>query len=198
VTSPGGQFVLAMSSEGDLTWSEPGGRVLWRVHATPGSRAVLSDGTLRVVDATGQVAWRGGAAGAADLRLGADGTLALVSGGRVEWSGSGVVSTLRAGDQLRPGWRLWSANRRCVLDMSVRGALTLRSADGQIFWTNAVRASDARTLLQSDGNLVTLTSSGRQVWSTSTLRHAGDVLTVTDTGRVLMTNARGDHLWATP
>ena len=200
LASPGGQFALSMSASGVLSLAEPGGPVLWSAPggAVPGARATFANGVLRVVDPNGSVLWSVGVPGAATLRLGADGELALVEGGRVEWSSHTLASTLHPGEGLAPGWRLWSANRRCVLTMTASGALTLTTADHQVLWTNAVRAPGGRTVLGRDGNLVTLDARGRQVWSSATPRHPHDALAVTNTGRVLISDASGDHLWATP
>jgi peptidoglycan/xylan/chitin deacetylase (PgdA/CDA1 family) len=194
--SPNGQYTFALSAAGALTWSLTGGRTLWRVEGPPGARARVAGGAIELITPGGAVAWSSPSVPGAKLALGDDGALAL-RGATANWFASARVSELLPGDQLRAGSSLYSPRAGCVLTQLSSGALTLRGADGETLWRDAVSAPGASTTLASDGNLVTARS-GVQVWSSATAGHRLDRLVVGDQGRVLLLDARGDHLWATP
>lgn len=197
-SSPSGQYTLNLAASGRLSWAIAGGRTLWTHDASTGSALKVRDGALELVGPEGSLEWRTPGATGAVPHLGDDGGLTIVGSTGVLWRGSGRQSGLQPGDQLRPGWRLYSPSGGCELLMLPHGNLELRTADGQTFWHDLVGARGAVTTLDQSGNLVTRGATGIQVWSSGTSGHPGARLSVGDHGRVLLFDSHGDHLWATP
>ncbi len=193
------QFVLTMRTDGQLTYAEVGGPTLWSspTRGSPGATALIDHGTLRVVGTGGQTLWSASGGGPdVDLDLESDGSLALVSGANVRWISRRVLSAMRPGTSLSPGWYVSSPNLRCRLTMTNTGALQLVTADHQTLWWNDARAPRGRSILERSGDLVTVTISGTVVWSSDTSGHAHDILAVTSEGTLRLVGASG-VAWAT-
>ncbi len=193
------QFVLTMRSDGQFAYAEVGGPTLWSspTRGSPGATAQIDHGILRVVGTDGQTLWSASGGGPdAHLDLESDGSLALVSGANVRWISRRVLSALRPGTSLSPGWYVSSPNLRCRLTMTNTGALRLVTADHQTLWWNDARAPGGRSILERSGDLVTVTASGTVVWSSDTSGHAHDILAVTSEGTLRLVGASG-VAWAT-
>lgn len=200
VDSPGGQFVLTMNPDGQLTYSEVGGRTLWSTPTSdsPGAEARVAGGALTITAADGQTIWSTGTSAATVvLHLDANGDLELVAGTQRLWSSGTLLTTMGSGAYMEPGWYVSSPNDRCQLTMTATGSLRLVAADHQRLWWNDVTAPGGRTVLQESGSLVTTTASGSVTWSSATSRYRNDVVEVTDSGTLRLVTAHGAVVWAT-
>jgi peptidoglycan/xylan/chitin deacetylase (PgdA/CDA1 family) len=199
-TSPGGQFVLSMGADGQLTYSETGGATLWAspTNGNPGAVASVDHGALSVDSADGATLWTTPPSDeSADLQLDSNGNLSLDGDGSELWSSRSALTTLRAGQYLLPGWYVSSPNSRCRLLATPSGALRLTSSNGQVLWSNAPRSPGSRTSLQGSGSLVTTNAANEPVWTSSTPRHNDDFVSVTNKGTVTITTRSGVVIWAT-
>jgi peptidoglycan/xylan/chitin deacetylase (PgdA/CDA1 family) len=199
-TSPNGQFVLSMNTNGELTYSEVGGPTLWSTptSGSPGAVATVDNGALTVTGTDGQKLWSTTTSGQiADLDLESNGSIALVSGANVLWSSDSTLTAMRSGNHLSPGWYISSPNSRCQLTMTPTGALKLVAADHQTLWWNNTKALDGRTVLQPSGSLVTVNAAGSVVWSSATPDRSNDFLSVTNAGAVTLAGSNGVVFWAT-
>jgi len=199
-TSPGGQFILSMRADGQLTYSERGGPTLWAspTNGNPGAVATVDGGALAIDSAAGVTLWTTPpSAASADLQLDSNGNLSLDSNARVLWSSRRTLTALHAGQYLLPGWYVSSPDSRCRLLATASGGLRLTSSDGQVLWSNVTRSPGSRTTLQRSGSLVTVNTAGGPVWTSSTPRHSDDFVSVTNKGTITIATRKGVVIWAT-
>lgn len=200
VSSPGGQYLLGMSANGDLVLSTASGRVLWTSRTGRWHGAVAhmqADGNF-VIDADGKVVWSTGTGGhpGAVLEVGADARIAVVFHGRSLWTSSSGNSVLAPGERLRTGWYLSSPETSCHLLMRRDGNLVLYSSTGRTIWASATRGHPgADAVMEPDGNLVVYSSSGVELWSTRSAGHRGASLFVDRIGSAFIETASGHMPW---
>ena len=228
-TSPDGQIVLTMQFDGNLVaYATVDGtaRVLWAsgTQGNPGAQSVMQDdGNLVVYSSTGSALWSAGTAGnpGAVTTVQDDGNVVVYgSGGNPLWSTGSALDfvgpddgpTLAAGQSLRPGEFLQSANGQYRLYETPEGppALYQQGTDG-LWWlmegsdslvsvpgiptfiSCALCTGSASVLagsfltLQGDGNLVLYPPGGGPAeWSAGTAGSGGVSLQLQDDGNLVL------------
>jgi len=177
LASPDGRYRLIMQTDGNLVVYAPGQRPLWNSHTGghTGARAVMqTDGNVVVYDGGGRALWSSDTWGysGSQLVLQSDGNLVLYSSSSAAlwftgWDrGAGAPNdVLLPGQQLTAGQGLTSAN----------GQYTL--------------------VMQSDGNVVEYTASGRALWNTGTWGRSGVRLKQQFDGNLVAYDPNRQALW---
>lgn len=202
VATPDGQYVLTMRRGGALALTS-GAALLWSSRTrVPGSWAVLQgDGNLVVYSPAGRALWSSGTGGHPGLVLALTGSgqamLQAPTGGHA-WAEPGPDSTLAAGQELRPGWYIRSANGLFQLSMSAAGrlveALVQPGEVAGVWYMRGPAVAGSTAVMQADGNLVVRAPSGRPVWTSGTAGRPGATLAVTAAADLLLRRG-GATLW---
>jgi hypothetical protein len=105
---------------------------------------------------------------------------------------------LRANQQLKTDEQLVSNNGYLNLKVQPDGDVVLfRSMFGTQLWsTSTISPPAVLLLMQSDGNLVALSSAGATIWSSGTAGADGAYCALQDDGNFVIYNASGAALWA--
>lgn len=139
------------------------------------SLKLQTDGNLVLYNLKGKALWNSHTAGSGAgsvLYLQDDGNLVLRSAtGKVSWAAGSSRVILRQGQALAPGRYL----EYMYPDMSHTYRLTMWSdgdlvyaESGYVLWSSNTHVRGSSLVMQSDGNLVVRTPSGRPVWSSKT------------------------------
>jgi surface antigen len=213
ITSPSGQYSLTMQHDGNLVETTQG-RPIWAAmtqQAGAGAYATMqTDGNFVVYNSSGQwvrgtgwpnnkgvPTWTTSYPGSS-LKLQNDGNLVIyASSGHPVWSTNVFNDKLMPGEQLRPGWTLYSANYRYRLELQGSDG-NLVERDNQTnaaLWTTYKTGSANHLEMQSgDGNLVQYNGS-QAVWDSKT-HSAGAYLRLENSGSAFVYDRAGAHgLW---
>ncbi len=213
LTSPDGRHVLLVDPEQGVRLIGPDGAVRWEPEpagvasgARTGARAsdddvavgleLRADGNLVAVGEDGDRLWRSRTAGrgATSLEVRDDGTLVLLDevGGTV-WSSGAPIGPARLG----PGAALTAdvslGSPSGHLGLAVADGALVATWDGEPFWRAPADGVEG-AVLQDDGNLVLLDSTGSAVWDTGTAGRDGAALVLEETAALLL-STRGEVLW---
>jgi hypothetical protein len=179
-----GPFTLIMQGDGNLVEyeSEPNGQSypLWATGTAgdPGAVAVMqSDGNL-VVYLSSQPLWNSGTyahPGAAFI-VWTDGSLFIAGASGLIW---GVGPGLFSGNFPHP----------------LPSGTTELSAGTGLFDGQTITAGNYLLAMQTDGNLVVYTQTGRPLWNTGTWGQPGDSLTMQSDGNLVIYNVHGRPIW---
>lgn len=171
--SPAGGYTATMQADGNLVLATSGGTRLWASGtAGPGNRLGMGrDGNLVVLRVNGTVAWSSGTIGwtSATATLTDGGLLQLRQGATTVWDHRGVrYDRMLAGQTLRPGESILSADSAWRLVMGSDGNVVLNNAKGVRQWATFTSGAGNTLVMQGDGNLVVRSPSGAALWSTGT------------------------------
>lgn len=205
LVSTGGQYALAMQTDGNLV-IYGNGCVLWASGtAGSGSNDDLSmqgDGNLVIYTAAGKAVWASGTTGSGTanyLNMQADGNLVVyTSTAKPVWaSGVSNADQLCAPDSMALDQYLQSPNGQYKLLMQDDGNLVIYG-NGKATWaSNTVGAGGSSLNMQGDGNLVIYTSGGKAVWSTGTSGTGnGNRLVMQNDGNLVVYSSIGRAVWA--
>ncbi|HUA10661.1 MAG TPA: hypothetical protein VMA83_01485 [Solirubrobacteraceae bacterium] len=206
-----GHFTLTMRGDGDLVETVATGRELWSSGTAGNAGAHLAmqgDGNLVVYSAGGEPLWSSGTSGhpGDHLLLQDDAQLVLYSSaagpecnnalGTPVWTNHAGDPTLQAGEELRPGWYVESADGHYSLQMEAGGNLVEFVQGAHAIWNSGTAGNDgARLVAEEDGNFVIRSSDGELLWRAGTAG-AGDSLTIQNDANVVVYSATGTPLWA--
>ncbi|MHB1928530.1 MAG: CHAP domain-containing protein [Acidimicrobiales bacterium] len=202
LTTPNGQYTLTMQPSGALTLRS-GGAQLWSTGGTVvGSVASMqSDGNLAVYSPAQQLLWSSGTGGHPGLVLALDGAGQVVLQNPLGihlWGEPASHWGLVPGQELLPGWYVKSANGLFELTMSPSGRLVEYLAQPAaalaVWYTKAAPVAGSTVAMQSSGNLVMTSPTGKVVWSSGTTGKPGTGLVLTNDDDVLLSDA-GTTLW---
>ena len=114
-----------------------------------------------------------------------------------DFPGSKTVLYLLNGEKLERNDKVISPNSSYVLVQQGDGNLVAyNSAGSQYLWqSNTDGNVDAYTVLQSDGNLVVFSKSGKALWNSNTSGHSSDILTVDNSGYPVILAKNGNVLF---
>ena len=206
LTAPGGQYYLAMQTDGNLCLYTQQGRLLWAssTQGNPGAYAVMqSDGNFCIYPAGGGTelwmtatqAWPGSTFCVQD-----DGNLCIYpsNGGGDVWASGSQNSTLAASEKLLPGDFLASPDEQYFLYMQTDGNFCLYR-QGRLLWASWTQGHPgAYAVMQSDGNLcIYPAGGGTELWMTATQAWPGSTLRVQDDGNVVVYSPTNAAVWAT-
>ena len=108
ITSPNGQYVLAMQTDGNLVVYGPSGALWASGTSGAGNHVVMqSDGNLVVYNSAGAALWQsgtGGRSGAFELAMQSDGNLVIYSAGGPIWSWESAVPIVTPAEQTAVAW----------------------------------------------------------------------------------------------
>lgn len=201
VDSPGGQYRLEMQSDGDLSLSVAGGRVLWEsgTSDSQGAFAIMqSDGNFAVYSSSDRLLWEtdtGGNPGA-DLAVQSNADLVIYGASGPLWSSGTANPELDVGEHLDPGWYLQSADGVCRLVMQADGNLVLYSARGRTLWESGTPDSPgASAVMQADGDLVVYSASKRALWQSRTAGRSNARLFVRPQAETALEQAPSSAIW---
>jgi hypothetical protein len=178
----GGQGVVVarMQSDGNLVLYRPDGRAVWSsaTFGHPGARlSVQRDGNAVIYGAGAEALWSTGTSSPVDLvPVGSD--------------------RLAAGDRLRTGEYLRSADGRYVLVLRHDGDLVVYGPGHHALWTSGTRGLPVhQAVLQDDGNLVVYRTDGWPAWSSGTAGQPGRRLVVQADGNAVLYGPASRPLW---
>lgn len=207
LTSGSGAYTFIMQGDGNAVVYGPSGP-LWssRTDGLGEFLRLQDDGNLVVYSQFGTPSWAAGATVPAGVSLVMqnDGNLVLYAAdGRAVWSSRTsptrppkppiTGSTMRAGDVLYTGDKLWSSNLQYALTMSTSGSAFVVNPSLVIWSSSSIGGTTLA--MQGDGNVVVYNSAGVAVFSTATAGHPGAVLVMQDDGN-LVVYAESTALWA--
>jgi hypothetical protein len=206
LVSPGGQYTLAMQTDGNLVVSGNGCQIWASGTAGTGSAndlAMQDDGNLVIYTSAGNVVWASGTAGtgsANHLALQGDGNLVVsTSAGTPVWAaGRNNADQLCTSAELHAGQYLYSPSEQYQVIMQTDGNLVIY-VSGTAIWASGTAGTGSANYLamQDDGNLVIYTSAGKAVWASGT--YGGgihSVLDMQDDGNLVIYAAPGYPTWA--
>lgn len=169
LSSPNGQYSLAMQADGNLV-QYGNGRPLWWVKSqAPGSwLAVQTDGNVVLYTPSGSPVWATNTAGLAPvLSMQDNGNLVLRENGNAVWANRAPgCDILSAGNVLRQGWSLVSRNERYRAVMQNDGNFVIYQ-DGKGVWSTHTAGRGSYVAFQSNGDLVVY-GAGGAIWATYT------------------------------
>ena len=120
------------------------------------------------------------------------GVLALVSAGPA--SAQPPPGVLYAGQELLAGQSIASTSGQFTLTMESSGDLVEESG-GTTLWSTNTHEAGSKAVMQTDGNFVVYSSTGKAEWSSGTSRHNGAYLTIGDDAQLDVTYGWGAPLW---
>jgi hypothetical protein len=191
LTSPNGFYRLVQQSDSNLIlYDLKEGKPLW----TPGLLSIhrtlmQSDGNLVSYGQDGKALWASGTDGnqGAILVLQDDGNLLIYRDQRVLWVA--LKNILTANEQLLSVREsLKSSNGLYALFQQSDSNLVLYDLkEGKALWSNGmVNKNVIKTVMQSDGNLVSYGQDGKGLWASGTAGNPGAILVLQDDGTLLI------------
>jgi hypothetical protein len=213
VSSPNGNFQLALRADGDLVEYGPYGDKLWESYTggrgvryatlqTDGNLVLYgpphADGSLNAVKGFGTDHHPGDV-----LRVQDDGNVVIYQGGAP--GGNPIWATNTAGYDadvfLRPGVSSSSPNLNFTLSLQYNGYLILRGPDGLDIWDSGYHGRAIEAIVQSDGNFVMYgpnnpDGTANRIWATNTAGHRNSRLRVQDDGNMVLYQG-STPFWAT-
>lgn len=198
-------YRLVMQGDGNLV-EYVAGRALWSSGTVghPGASLYMqgTDGNLVIYDAAKNALWQAKTGGNPGDRLAlqVDANLVVYSGeNKALWTNNQTNNSLRAGEQLRPGWYLQSSDRKYRLVMQGDGNLVEYKGGSALWSSGTVGHPGAAVELQdSDGNLVIYDTAGMALWQAKTAGNPGDRLQLQTDGNLVVYAASGQVLWSRP
>lgn len=108
------------------------------------------------------------------------------------------ANTLRAGDSLTTGSNLTSQDKLWTFSFQLDANMLIYDENHQVMWSSGTAGSGGVTLLmQWDGNLVLLDSSGKPVWSVEkSAGNAGAYLLLQNDGNLVVYHGKNNALWS--
>lgn len=205
LVSTGGQYTLAMQTDGNLV-IYGNGCVLWASGTagtgTNNDLSMQGDGNLVMYTSAGKAVWSNGTPGTGNgnsVNMQDDGNLVVyTSTARAVWaSGAGNADQLCAPHTMGLDQYLHSPNGQYKLLMQDDGNLVLYGPGGATWASNTAGTGGAYLNMQNDGNLVIYSSASKPVWSSGTAgTGAGDRLVLQDNGSLVLQNSAGKTVWA--
>lgn len=164
------RYRLVMQNDGNLVLYTQNNRALWNSQTAghPGARAVMQqDGNLVVYDTADHALWDAHTGGhpGSGLVVQDDGNVVIYDGSTALWSTGTVQTGLAASDTLKAGQAVSSPNGRFQL------------------------------VMQTDGNLVLYTPTGRAIWNTKTAGHPGAYAVMQGDGNAVVYDSSNSPLW---
>jgi hypothetical protein len=194
ITSPNGQFSLAMQSDGNLVEYD-GNTSAWATSTSvAGSHLNMQgDGNLVIYSAANAAEWASGTSGNAGayLVLGNNGILTIDSATGVPiWGAAGI---LVPNQSLAVGHSITSPNGKFRLTMQADGNLV--EYDGSsAAWATVTSTAGSTVTMQGDGNLVVY-SGATAKWASGTNGNAGASLVLGDNGILTINLPSGVPVW---
>jgi len=213
VKSPNGFYTLTQQTDGNVVLTRSVGRVTWALGRRGSWLRMEGDGNLVAYD-FGRPVWSSGTSGngPSELRVQDDGNLVVyrLSDGRATWASrsSGKVPPAQpttVADRMTPnhallrgGIRLQSTNGRYrALVHATSGRFVVRDQVRAVYLFRTPAADSDWLTLQTDGNLVLYSRSGRAPWSSGTGgRGASDLVMQNDGNLVLYLRSNGKPTWS--
>jgi hypothetical protein len=204
LVSPGGQYTLAMQTDGNLV-VYGNGCVIWASNtAGTGSSnylAMQTDGNLVIYTSASKPVWASNTAGTGsgnNLNMQVDGNLVVyTSAAKPVWaSGAGAADQLCATHSLGLDQYIHSSDGQYKLLMQDDGNLVLYGPNGATWASNTVGSGGTSVNMQGDGNLVIYTPSGSPVWSSNTAPSSNDRLVMQTDGNLVIYSQGGLPLWS--
>jgi hypothetical protein len=203
--SAAGTNWAAMQADGNFTLNGPRGP-LWQTGTggTGANRIVMqTDGNLVIYTAQGVPVWQSGTSGneGASLQLTDLGQLRILSAGSIPiWTTRGLTgrspSTLRPGEQLLRGQALVANKAVDRANFGLDGNFTATIGLSVTWSAGTAGAGGAKLVMQTDGNLVMYTPTGRAVWFSGTGGNPGASFSANPDGSISIRSASGQVLWA--
>jgi hypothetical protein len=103
------------------------------------------------------------------------------------------TNTLRAGDRLMPGQRMYSSDGQFHLLMQTDGNLVVYGPNG-VLW-DAIGPAGSHVIMQNDGNLVLLSATGSVVWNSQTGRKGATHASLEPNGNLILYTAADKAVW---
>jgi surface antigen len=206
LVSAGGQYTLAMQTDGNLV-TYGNGCVIWASNtAGTGSHdylAMQGDGNLVIYTSGGKPVWASNTAGTGSanyLAMQGDGNLVVyTSGGKPVWaSGNSNADQLCEPATMSAGKYLHSPSGQYTLNMQGDGNLVVYDQGSPIWASNTAGTGNANYVaMQGDGNLVVYTSGGTPVWASNTAGSGGkNTLVMQNDGNLVIYTSGGNAVWA--
>jgi lysophospholipase L1-like esterase len=111
-------------------------------------------------------------------------------------SGPTRTDTLSLGQSLTPGQTLTSADGRFVLTLQTSGALTIEAGTTTLY-NGGGSGTPATLMLEQDGNVIELDTSGKILFQTNTSGQGGQNLVMQNDGNLVLYTPAGKPLFAT-
>jgi surface antigen len=206
LVSPGGQYTLAMQTDGNLV-TYGNGCAIWASNtAGTGGHdylAMQGDGNLVIYTSAGKPVWASNTAGTGSqntLDMQADGNLVVyTSAGKAVWaSGASGADQLCGPASMSAGKYLHSPSGQYKLNMQGDGNLVVYDNSKPIWASNTAGTGSANYVaMQGDGNLVVYTSSGKAMWASNTAGTGSkNRLVMQDDGNLVIYTSAGKAVWA--
>ncbi|WP_181127394.1 excalibur calcium-binding domain-containing protein [Rathayibacter sp. AY1F9] len=204
LTASDGRSRAAMQSDGNLVVSVDGSPRWSSVTSGAGNRLAMQTDGNAVVSAPGSgVRWQAGTPGnpGARMRMQNDGNLVITAAsGRPLWASSTsrapeIRDVLSSGSRLSRGQQLTSPDGRSRASLQGDGNLAVYSR-GDVRWGAGTQGEGETLSMQSDGNAVVTSASGRPLWASGTAGNPGSRLQMQNDGNLVVYSASGRALWA--
>ncbi|PPH96905.1 hypothetical protein C5C95_13050 [Rathayibacter sp. AY1B7] len=204
LTASDGRSRAAMQSDGNLVVYVDGSPRWSSVTSGAGNRLAMQTDGNAVVSAPGSgVRWQAGTPGnpGARMRMQNDGNLVITAAsGRPLWASSTsrapeIRDVLSSGSRLSRGQQLTSPDGRSRASLQGDGNLAVYSR-GDVRWGAGTQGEGETLSMQSDGNAVVTSASGRPLWASGTAGNPGSRLQMQNDGNLVVYSASGRALWA--
>jgi len=106
-----------------------------------------------------------------------------------------TLHRLTPGNELLPGQVLVSRDGYSALHLRQDGLLKLQT-DSQVKWTPPSAGSDAKLVMQPDGNLVLYSKQGNAIWNSGTSGNSGASAFVQEDGNFVIYTSSGTEVWS--
>lgn len=202
LTSPAGNYWLAMQTDGNLVFYNSHGP-LWSsgTSNTAASHLVMqTDGNLVLYTNTNVALWSSGTVNFTSLSLTItnQGAFSLLTPGNIAvWTnghGTGLSETqLTVGETLSAGQALVATNGE-QLSMQADGNLVVYGPHGALWQAGTAHSGSTYLVVQTDGNVVLYAPGNRPTWSAQTNNLPVSVAEITTAGQFVITGPEGP-LW---
>jgi hypothetical protein len=194
ITSPNGQFSLAMQTDGNLVEYD-GSTAAWATATNTAGSDVDMQGDGNLVVYNGSTAtWASGTSGnpGAYLVLGNDGVLSIdAPNGTPLW---GAKSILVPNATLGAGQSIFSPNGKYRLTMQADGNFVEYDGSTAAWASGGSLVAGSTVTMQTDGNLVVYNGATAK-WASGTNGNPGSYLVLGDNGIVSVDSPNGVPLW---
>jgi surface antigen len=124
--------------------------------------------------------------------------LAIAPSAEADVTTTTTRAQLNAGESLKAGESLQTADGRYQLDQQGDGNLVLYVRGGRALWNTGTNGNaGARTVMQTDGNLVVYAADNRPLWSSRTANSPGRKLLLQTDGNVVIYTTDDRPVWST-